>query len=224
MITSEVQIFNLALSQVGIAGTVATVDDVSREAKVCRQWFGPVRDRVLRAAHWPSAKTFARLSLISSREDETWTLTDPEPGYSNIFYLPDDYVAPRYLNTFERFSVSSQGTRIALSCNSESPILVYTKRQESVALWDISMADAVMYALAARICEPLSGRGAKAKELFNLANLAMMSAREDAGNTSNETLDTVPGWIAARGYSGSLGMSRYYYPLESLFSAGDIGG
>jgi len=226
MITSEVQVYNLAVSAVGGTGNIASTQEESREAEVCRLWFGPVRDRVLRAAHWPCAKTFSRLAELAQNDGEdAWTELDPEPGYTYAFHCPSDMLIPRYITTFERFSLSTYSpTRQAISCQNGTPILCYTKRQTNVAQWDISLGTAITAALAARICSQLTGKNVKARSLLEEANSYISTAREEAGNASSEMQGTIPSWILARGYANPAVDLRYFYPLDNLLSPGDIGG
>jgi hypothetical protein len=51
----------------------------------------------------------------------------------------------------------------------------------------------------------------------------MTSARDEAANTDVGTLETIPSWIAARGYSAPGMTTRYLYPYEGLFTTGELG-
>jgi hypothetical protein len=225
MITDEVSIYNLALSLVGTRSNVALPNEKSREAEICRLWFGPVRDRVLRAAPWPSTRAWSRLPLLKVRDsDQAWVADDPAPEFLFAYGVPSDMLAPRYLAGYQRFSLSSYpGNRLAIMTNQEDALLCYTSRQVVIGLWDTALQTAVVNALAAHIAMPLHGKASRAREALDQANSAIMQAREEAANIDMAPVETIPPWIQARGYGGSLSETRYFYPYGNLFSAGEIG-
>lgn len=222
--SSEVDIFTRACNKVGGRSDIATVDEDSREAEVCRTWFTPVRDQVLRAAHWPCAKAFKRLALLATREEDVWVTGDPEPGYTYAYALPSDCLAPRYLTGFEPFSVSAYGDSKALHTNVVTPILCYTMRQTRIAQWDAGMEAAIVAALAAYICQPLTGKNTRSQALLQEANALITQARENEANVNNEFVSTVPDWISIRGAAVTVQNTRFFYPMGMLFSGGNIGG
>lgn len=225
MITDEVSIYNLALNAVGTRSNVALPTEKSREAEVCRLWFGPVRDRVLRAAPWGCTRAWSRLALLKERDsDESWVSTDPEPGYLFAYGVPSDMLAPRFLAGYQRFSLSSYpGNKLAIMTNVEDALLTYTKRQEVIGLWDTALQMAVVYALAAHIAMPLTGKSQRAKNAMEQANEFIFTAREENANNDMSRVNSTPSWIVARGFSGVSEDTRYFYPFGDLFSAGEIG-
>lgn len=220
---SVVELYNLALSSVGTKALVSSPDEASREAEVCTLWYATVRDSVLRAAPWSSARASKRLALQVERDvDEDWVATDPEPGWRFAYSTPSDMIAPRYLSNFDRFAlaVSSTNSRTILT-NTENAILVYTKRQEQVQMWDISLYLAVAYALAAHIAMHLHGKPDRAQLAQEKANAFIMQARLDAANAVQEQYQTVPDWITARGYAGAAPSVRFIYEYGPLIAVTD---
>lgn len=225
MITDEVSIYNLALNAVGTRSTVALPTEKSREAEVCRLWFGPVRDRVLRAAPWASTRAWARLALLKERDDAArWVSSDPEPGFQYAYGVPSDMLAPRYLAGWQRFTLSSYpGNKLALMTSVPDALLTYTKKQEVVGLWDVGLQMAVVYALAAHIAMPLTGKPARARNAMEQANDFILSAREENANNDMASVDTIPSWLQVRGHTDNLNATRYFYPNGNLFSVGELG-
>jgi len=225
MITSELQIYNLAVDAVGGTGTIATVDEESREAELCRRWFAPTRDQVLAGAHWASAKRYKRLALLTERAGDTWVSTDPSPGYGYAFSCPADLLAPRYLSDFSRFDFHRlDDTNTVISVATEDPILTYTSRITPVQM-EHNLAMAIMAALAAFICSPLTGQTNKGRMLLQEANEAIMRARQETANYAQQPQAHIPDFIAARGYGAVSAQSlNYVYEFGPLFAAGNIGG
>lgn len=223
MAADEVSIFNMALNAVGTRDDVAATNEVSREAEVCRLWFEPTRDQVLRAAPWPSAKAHERLAVLATR-DETlaWQNTDPDPGFLFAYGVPSNMLTPRYSTSYARFSYSQWQDKNVIMSNEEAMILCYTKRQTLVPLWDQALRMAIAHALAAYICMPLIGKAARAKNAQDNANALIMQAREQAANDDNDFLDTVPDWFVARGYAGSAPLARFYWPLGPMINFNEL--
>lgn len=224
MITDEVTIYNMALNAVGTRSNVSAPTETSREAEVCKRWFGTVRDQVLRAAPWPSTKKFARLALIKERNDQLpWDLTDPEPGFQFVYGMPDDALNPRFLVNYERFTVMPLSGGLALNCNVPEAVLCYTFRQENIGLWDAQLQMAIVYGLAAYISMPLHGKTQRTNLMIQQANDLIMQAREASGNTDENQITTIPDWIAARGYATPVADTRFYYPNGGLLQTGMMG-
>lgn len=224
MVDSELRIYNLAVDAVGGTGTIETTDEPSREAELCSRWYGPVRDKVLRGAHWSSAKKFSRLAQKAERVEDIWVGGNPTPAYQYSFGLPPDMVSPRYLTDFARFdlSVYDSNTKV-LSTAGLSPILCYTARIDPV-LMDDSLSHAIVFALAAAICSPLTGATQKGRMLLQEANDAIISARVENAMPENEITSHIPDFIAVRGYGTPSQGQNYIYPYGSTFTAGDLGG
>jgi hypothetical protein len=222
MIPSVVALFNLALNAVGTRDDVSSVDERSREAEVCRLWYPQARDTVLQAAYWASTKGFARLAVLAERTTDTWSSTDPEPGFRFAYALPSDFIQPRYLSSYERFTMGLMlqggGDVRALMASTEQAVLCYTKRQDNPTLWDGQLGLAIAYSLAAHIGMPLHAKAQRVNNAIQIANQKIMEARVSAANSEVNSYETIPDWIAARGYAGSAPDARYYFPMGPSLS------
>lgn len=221
-ISSEVQVYNLALNAVGERSNISSPTEQSRPAEVCRLWYSAVRDQVLAAAPWPEATKIANLGLLGEADDETaWLETEPRTGYSYVYALPSDALRPRYMSDFSRFLFANYNNQRALHSNTENAILAYTSRLENIALWDSELQMAIVYGLAANICMPLSGKPSRAKALADRANELITVARVNAANANNERYESIPDWIAARGFN-STSTPRYFHPYGSLLALSNV--
>lgn len=221
-ISSEVQVYNLSLNAIGERSNIASPTEQSRPAEVCRLWYSPVRDQVLSAAPWPEATKIAYPALLATQDDEdAWLETEPRTGYSYVYAMPSDALRPRYMSDFSRFLFTSYNGQRALHSNTPSAILAYTSRLENVALWDSGLQMAIVYALAAHICMPLSGKTSRAKVLAEKANELILSARVAAANSNNESYESIPDWIAARGFN-TTSTPRYFHPYGSLLTLSTV--
>lgn len=217
-VSSEVQVYNLALNAVGERSNISSPTEQSRPAEVCHLWYSPVRDQILSAAPWPEATKIAYPALLAQADDDdTWLETEPRTGYSYVYGMPADALRPRYMSDFSPFLFTNYGGQRAIHSNTPSAILAYTSRLENVALWDSGLQMAIIYGLAANICMPLSGKTSRAKVLAEKANELILGARVAAANSNNESYESVPDWITARGFNTSS-PARYFHPYGSLLS------
>lgn len=219
MVPDEVSIFNLALNAIGGRSNLSSTTERDRGAEVCRLWYPVVRDQILAAAPWPSCKSFARLALLKQRGSGDWVVGDPEPGYTYVFSSPNDMLHPRFLTDFSKFTMSAYPGNIkAVSTNILDPILCYTKRNYVVGSWESELQMAIAYGLAANIAMPVTGKAQRAQLMIQQANDLVLTARQNAANEGDETFETLPDWIAARGYSFQQTI-RYFYPVGALLTS-----
>lgn len=212
MATDEVGIYNLALSVVGSTSSVSSPTEASREAEVCNLWYAPTVEKVLHAAQWPSARAVARLALVKERDfDKDWVSDDPEPPWKYAYSYPSDMLRPRFMTNFARFTTGLRNGSSVILTDFEDAILVYTIRQFNVNLWDAGLKMAIVYALAAHIAMPLSGKLERARLAVGQANTFVMEARQAVANQDNEQLDHIPEWFEARGF-GEYKTQKYIFP------------
>lgn len=223
-ISSEVQVYNLALNAVGERSNISSPTEQSRPAEVCRLWYSPVRDQILSAAPWPEATKIANLALLAEPDDDddTWIETEPRTGYNYVYAMPSDALQPRYMSDFSRFLFANYQGQRALHSNTANAILAYTSRLENVALWGPELQMAIVYGLAANIAMPLSGKTSRAKVLAENANNLVLAARVAAANANNESYESIPDWIVARGFYAASAQ-RYFHPYGSLLSLTTVG-
>lgn len=221
MATDIVTLYNLALDAIGARNKISLPTEQSREAEACNLWFPNIRDQVLASAAWPEATKMARLGLFSAQDDDGfWDPGEPRPDLLNAFSVPVDCLRPQYLSNYAKFAIQSYGSENkALMTNESSPVLIYTFNQPLVQLWSQELQMAIMYGLAASICTPLTGKSSRTKILLDQANERIIAARESAANTNDERLESLPDWIAARGYIDTTTAQRFFYPFGSLLTS-----
>lgn len=225
MAQNQVGLYNLALSAIGTRAIVDLPSENSREAEICNLWYEVVRDTVLRAAPWSSARNTVRLGLLATRDFElAWVEGDPEPPWLFTYAQPSDFLYPRYLDNFQHFQLGVRritnpaSTTPVIFTNVESAILVYTYRQTDMNYWDADLYHAVSQALAAAIAMPLHGKAGRAKLAIDTANAAIMNARAAAANENTLQYDHVPDWLIARGVTSQTPPSGYVFPSGPLLS------
>lgn len=209
--TTLVQLYNQALSEVGASTTVSAADELSREAELCNLWFETARDSVLGAAPWPSAIAYARLALTQERDfAEPWVGADPTPQFRFRYAVPANLLKPYHLQSFARFEFIDR----AISCHEETPILYYISRQTDLSRWSTDLVLAVMYRLAAHLAMPYTGKQDMANQALQKSLVLSDEVIASTANQQNQRYDTVPDFIQVRGYGGNAPAQRFFYPFE----------
>jgi len=215
-----VTLYNLALSAVGTRSRISSPDEESREGQLCRQWYPTVRDMTLRAAHWASCRHVTSISIEAQvTEGADWAEGDPEPPWLFRYNLPNDFLYPRWLTTYENFELTQHENVIKLLSDAIEPILVYTKKQNIPAVWDVDLYNAVVMGLAGSIAMPLHGKPDRARNAFEEANIAITRARVQQANANSLQHDAVPDWLVARGVTQYSNYSQFIYHYGPLFNS-----
>lgn len=215
--TDVVTIWNQALSASGSRGLVSSQEERGREADSCRLWFPTIRDAVLKSASWPCASKYTRLGVLAQRTTVPWDEAQPPPGWLFAYGAPSDMLAPRHLTSFGRFDRKLWQGQQVIVANEEQAILHYTMRQEDVSLWDHGLVTAVTYALAAALSRAPAAKPSVLAELLDRANEAVLLARAEFANESDDQMDSLPNWLAERGYSAPASSNKFFWPVEAVY-------
>lgn len=206
MAQSQLALFNLAIAATGTGYTLAATDEDSVPAAMCSLIYENVRQSMLRAAHWNCAKRFARLVEDVERDTAAaWVSGDPEPGYAFSYTAPANLLYARYLTDLSEFVVSDDGTDKIISCNvggaaaTDAPVLCYTIDVTDPTRWEPDLYQGIWYMLAAHLSLPLTGKVTRARELFDLANNLVLTARANTANEMLRLVQSVPQVMQLRG-------------------------
>lgn len=153
---SVTDIYNQALSNIGVTRFVSDIDDGSLEAEVCSQWYSLVRDELLRSADWPFARRRVALALVSDGPDH-WEYQYRYP--SDCLFLRSIVVSGiRNPRTDQRteFEIASDDTGRVIWTDMPDAEAIYTRRIESAEQFDPLVVTALSWALSARIAMPMA--------------------------------------------------------------------
>lgn len=81
---------------------------------------------------------------------------------------------------------------------------VYTARIDNIDLWDSALQNAVIGALAAWLCAPVSGSDDKRKLQIAIASALIKEARISDGNEGITSMDHIPDWMQIRNVGGGF--------------------
>ena len=208
---SKLQIYNMALSASRGKGRLTSLTDRSRGREECDKWFDLVVDVVQEAAYWPCCKT-----VVALGGGEEVSNHDFLYKYS----LPPLFLRPWYMQELERFALESDtGDETKLFTDANPARLYYAKRVIDTERWPAGMTQAVVYGLAYKTSESVTGKDALIERLLGLSNgyLKQAQALSVGYSTDGRLYDTEPDWISARGSAVRQG-TRFYWPFGELWT------
>lgn len=243
--SSDVQICNRALAEIGTRSTIVSLDEASTEAVNCKLQYTPMRQALLRAAGWGFARAQCTLTTLGTAANNTspfpylyeyaWPsdalkikyLVDIPPGWpfptgpqTNNPPTGDPGPIPMFAPSRKnRFLVSSDivnGSRQrVILSNLFQAIAIYTADVTDGSQWDPLFEEALVCLIASKIVIPLTGNAGMKTTFAQIAQQKVDIARAADGNEARPTTDHTPDWIKARGFQ-----SDWYFSGPAQFGWG----
>lgn len=170
---SKVEIFNLALSNIGNSKFIESENETSKELNLCDLHWDTAVLYALRDYHWPFAIKFATLQLIEE---------DPTTEWAFSYGYPNDCAKFRRILSGSRND--SRAGRVpyrivngAIYADQEDAVAEYTKAETDIGLWPPDFILALSWLLSANVAPSLAG-------------LAGLKMRSDALLVYGSMLDT----------------------------------
>jgi len=192
MATDAVSIWNQALSLLGNAEEVQSVDENTPSANACRRFYDAAVEEMLAEFPWPFATVTAPLALVA---------TDPTPEWAFSYRVPADCLRVRRLPGALR--VETRQSRVPyrigrddvgrlLFTDLEDATVEYTQAITDASAFPASFAKALAYRLAIDIAPRVSG-GDATKLMERLAPRAAAQLEAAQATALNEEqLDEEP--------------------------------
>lgn len=180
---------------------IASLDAGTAAARAVRAAFGDVRDAVLALHDWNFATAWSRPALAAG---------EAEGPLKKRYPLPADCISVRYVDGLEANEWAVEGAPIVdgggatieakiLVANIDNPAVCYTRRVETVALWDPLFLKVFHHYLAARI-GPKIGRDATIGPALEAEGRSFLptAKRRDSREGSRQTISRNTSWTRAR--------------------------
>ena len=202
---SIVQICNLALSRLGTRATIASLDESSTEARICKANYADCRDTLLRDFDWNFARRVDGLALRVEAPPSGWAYTYSVPNkcarFRGIWSGPRPTGAPVDW-AIGSVADSSGNDVVAIFTNQSQASGAYTRIVENSELFSAGFVKALSWRLAEAIALPITARDSIAELM---ARRAAMKVAEGFVGDANEGVTTtdrpVPDFLADRGYT-----------------------
>jgi hypothetical protein len=196
--TGEVASANRALSHIGIRSALPDLNQQnSKAARVLRNHFGHVRDRILRT-----------YDLGFAKADEQLTPVNPS-GLTGIFTKawnwPETALRIVSVRPFTKRQWRTQENRRILTCATPAaPVAIFVRQVEDLAKWDDLAASMFEHELALAVAPELTHRRQSAldceRRLEGLRQKATLidALEQDSVEDDYDADHYIPGYIAAR--------------------------
>lgn len=134
----SVAICNMALMAAGIP-PITTFDENNDNARLCKDFFPVLRDRVLRDHTWSFATAYFELQQLSEKS--------PDPSYPIACVLPGDTI--RVIGLTDNSPYRRTDNRILIAAYPAT--LVYIRRVEDPNLFDASFVEALQNLISSEV-------------------------------------------------------------------------
>ena len=193
---SEIDICNMALGHLG-QKSINSLTEARRESQLCKQFYAPTRDFVLRAHPWGFARRQQYLSVVSGMEPA---------GFEYAYYYPTECLLARKIHNpadedtpiyFEVSTNPDTGEKVILTDYAQA-LLIYTVRVKDPLKFDPMFVDALAYKLAGDIAFPLTSKASVAETMFRSFQASLSVAQAVDGNESRPNPKKTCKYIRAR--------------------------
>lgn len=161
---SVVEICNAALHQLG-ASTILSLDEDSKNARLCNARYLGVRDAVFRMHPWNCLQK--RIDLASDEATPSW-------GFSYQYTLPSDCLRLLSILNYD-YDFKVEGRKILSDVDSMS--ILYISREEDPNQYDELLREVISAALAADIAYAITSSNPVATQMYSLYQTKLQDAR-----------------------------------------------
>ena len=184
MSVSEVQICNMALTELGAGKISDLLTDNNEKAVLCRIFYEPTVDEVLRSHEWNSAIWYQSLAEVASTDDN-YLLTDYNE-WSYQFQLPTDPFCLRPLEIPDYPKYDYEIVSGYLITNLETVVLKYIRRLTDPTMFDPVLVKAIAYRLASEMAVKITGSRQDRADMVVLYDLQLRRAKDLNGRESED--------------------------------------
>lgn len=174
--TSEVEICNMSLEELGVDTITSLTDDTSKRAQTCNRHYEATRDELLKMHDWHWARKRVALNRL---------VATPLNDYSWQFQLPTDFL--RVVKAYpEGCPYNIVGT--LLESNEPSVNLLYVWRVTDPLTFDPLFVSALAYRLAWKMAMTLTGSRERASDMLQKYSdaLGISTNRDSSSDTPDE--------------------------------------
>jgi len=191
--TSVVSLCNIALDHIGVP-SIADLDEASEEARKCNLHYALTRDTMLQGYPWLFAKKTLVLAEVANVWEERWEHSYTRPSDC----LKVRRIVPEIDRGEETNPIPYSVGEGLIFCNSSPAKLEYTKRFEDPAKFPPLFQEALTWALASKICIPLTKDQSLRKDAYQLASQTLNAAQTADANEELSFWDVSSQLIEAR--------------------------
>lgn len=199
---SRVSIYNRACSIARQGKTIASHDEQSNLARLCRQHYDDARREALGNFDWPFGTRVVMADRVS---------VEPQNGYKHMFAVPQDNIV--ILACYSSFAaekmkkplkmpeviIAEDGNQY-LASDLDTLVIKYIRDNEDYPMWTPAFSEYVAHCLAERVAQSLDLSSAKIGEIVQLKIMAgSAAASKMSTEKDNKDVSKDRRYIKARG-------------------------
>jgi len=196
---AQVDIYNLALGNIGSSDVVASLEERSKQANVCNRFYDLARDSMLADFDWPFATRYETLALVA----------DVAPGWAYAYEYPSDCLRllsasnraywPAGDVTLNRYQVAAGASGQIILSGNAGATAAYVSRVEEPGRMPTLFVEALGWKLASMIAMPLTNTRTVAETAAALYQQAVQAAWSAALNESDPRVEMQSEYVTVRG-------------------------
>jgi hypothetical protein len=190
---SVTSICNMALANIGKASTIASIDEVSAEARACKMYYDIQRKAILQSYPWRFADKIASMAeLVTNDRDDLWAYAYTQASDCLKIKRVSPYNdLPRH-DPGEVYAAS--GLTVYTNCT--PAYLFYTYDAQDAGRFSADFEIALSWYLSISIAVPLTRDIQIRDNAFKMA--MVMQSRASANDANNNPDVTEDDWTASR--------------------------
>ena len=200
--TSQVEIYNMALGNIGISETVASLEERSKALQVCNRFWELARDTALAQFPWQFATKVATLALIGT----------PPRGWQYQYQYPTDCLKamhltpagriprPQSMSERQNFNTGYGDGGQVIWTNEEAAELAYIVRITDTGRFPPLFVEALSWKLAQLISTPMTAQTSIVQSaMAGYTQAWQLAASQDLNESTGDILSASVDYINARG-------------------------
>lgn len=193
MVSTVVEVCNLALRRVDAAKMIAGFGEGTLESDICEQFYQPTLTELLSDHPWGFAKYTESLSQTTARPGWTYAYTQPN-NFARFVQASDN----RYMRGSAFFDFQREG-ELYLADTSEF-WLEFVRTDPALTAWPPLFLEALVLKLGSKFVGPLKRSRVNAQELEDMAETKLGKAKNVA-DAVEKRAEELPesSWVTARG-------------------------
>lgn len=211
---SKLEIYNLALGNIGNSYEVGSLTEDSNERRVCARFFDLIHDMVLAECPWPFALKTSALSVSSDaappgweyRYDypadcaKAWLVVDEGGVRDSLVNVFTDFISQDFRRAdIIPFELAHGADQTSVICDLEEAYLIYCSNTVSISRYSAYLVNAISWGLAFYIAGPLGSIPLNERQgYFQNFQFALGEAKAHAFNESKQDANTSTPSIIAR--------------------------
>jgi hypothetical protein len=183
-VASKIEIWNMALSFLGVSNPVSDEDEDSREAYACRLFYNTTLEATFRDYDWPFATKREDLALVETDPNDEWGFSYQYPA--DAVYLQSILSGERTddFQSLVRYEIVEDATGKLIYSDQEDAVAKITVMRTDVEFYPSDFVLAVARRLASYIAPMVTGGDPFKREErnFQLYRMEIGNARASAFN------------------------------------------